>query len=112
MLSLVKWIKKALRKWDIIKESFSVTIKLLLCDLEILNSNRQNSLLQNKVSLYTVDLSPKLHIDKNFMYQIVLFKKIKYNTITTKSYLISWIDYMDPSRRLSYIPTISLSIFN
>lgn len=107
MLSLVKWIKKALRKWDIIKESFSVTVKLLLCDLEILNSNRENSL-----SLYTVDLSPKLHIDKNFMYQIVLFKKIKYNTITTKSYLISWIDYMDPSRRLSYIPTISLSIFN
>lgn len=39
------------------KESFIITVKLLPCDLKVTSSSHKNNFLQDKIKLYTINIS-------------------------------------------------------
>lgn len=59
------------------KKSLGTIVKLLSCDLVVMNSSYENNLLLCKVRLHTIDLmwfnpSPRTCIGKSFMDQATL----------------------------------------
>lgn len=55
------------------KGSFSATIKLLLYDVKVMGSSRENNLLQCRVKLRTIDFFSGLRIDVSFVHRTALF---------------------------------------
>lgn len=60
-----------------LKWSLDATVKLLYCNLEVTSLSPENSLLQNKVKLRTIDLSPELR-----MALLVLYLKSSCKNLT------------------------------
>lgn len=54
------------------KGTLDVRVKLFPCDLMITSSSYENNLLQYRLKLHTIDLSPKHRIDRNFMHRTAL----------------------------------------